>query len=249
MNATKGAAPRLGATFALSTRTLRFCTTHLNLFSLLISAPFALIACSGGGGGSAVPSTPATYSVTAAVSGLSGSGLSLAADTGTVNVTSNGSVTLESNLASGTAYSVSINTQPVGPVQTCSLTGSTGKVSTANATVTVSCVGGNATTVNAAKSTVAIDSAIPATIPAAIAHIISSIDSQPLQSSLLIPVSFVGGETSVLAVDANNNILLATLTTKPDVSLSARSTALALTRMALGALPATLTAATFECGD
>jgi hypothetical protein len=180
------------------------------------------------------------------VSGLSGSGLSLATDTGTLNVTSNGSVTLESNLASGTAYSVSINTQPVGPVQTCSLTGSTGKVSTSNATVTVSCVAGNSKTVNAAKSTVAIDSAIPASTQAAIAHIISSIDSQPLQASLLIPVSFVGGETLVLAVDANNNILLATLTTNASVSLSAGSTALALTRMALGALPSTLTAATLN---
>jgi hypothetical protein len=211
----------------------------------------ALVACGGGGGGgsSNTNPAPATYSVTANVSGLSGSGLVLALGSGSnVNVTGNGSVTLESGLSTGAAYSVTIDTQPIKPVQTCSLTGSSGKVSGANADVAVLCVAGNASTVNAAKSTVTIDSSIPTAAQSAVANVISSIDSQPLHSALNIPISFVGGETLVFAVDANNNILLAALATQPNITLSASSTALALTRMALGALPSTLTAADLNSG-
>jgi Big-like domain-containing protein len=239
---TKFAAPGVGAPFAFAARMLRsYCRAPTGLAASLISAvaSFALTAC-GGGGGSAVPPLPTTYSITASVTGLLGSGLTLKLASGTpVNVSGNGVVTLATDLSTGTAYSVTIDTQPINPVQTCSVTGGSGNVAGANAKVTVSCVAGNATTVNAAKATVTIDASVPPSGAAIISSVVSPIDSQKIGTPLYVPISEVAGETLILAVDANQNILLASLTTTNAANLSAGTTALALVRLAIGALPNT----------
>ena len=86
------------------------------------------------------PVTPATYSVSATVSGLNGSGLVLQNNGGgSVTVTANGTVTFASQ-ASGTAYAVTVQTQPSGPAQTCTVAGGSGTIAQANVTnVTVTC--------------------------------------------------------------------------------------------------------------
>jgi hypothetical protein len=87
------------------------------------------------------PITPATYSVSATVAGLNGTGLVLQNNGGgNMSVTANGSVTFSSMQASGTAYAVTVLTQPGSPDQTCTVTNSAGTIAQANVTnVTVTC--------------------------------------------------------------------------------------------------------------
>lgn len=92
---------------------------------------------------------PQLYSVTASVTGLTGSGLQLQDSfsnsalsfSGTdpvVAATSNGNYIFPTVLASGTTYNVTIPTQPTGQTCTASNNG-TGVIGSGNATVTVSC--------------------------------------------------------------------------------------------------------------
>ena len=86
------------------------------------------------------PPPPTPVALSAAVSGL-GTGRSLALRNGSgtpVQVTADGTVTLATGLLPGTAYSVTVATQPVG--QTCSVTGGAGTVAQAAVTVPVTCV-------------------------------------------------------------------------------------------------------------
>ena len=71
------------------------------------------------------------------VSGIIGAGLVLAdAAGGEVSVLADGAFLLPNKVPAGTAYAVTVKTQPSGPTQTCEVTGGTGVV-----------VGGNVTTV------------------------------------------------------------------------------------------------------
>jgi hypothetical protein len=104
----------------------------------------ALAACGGGGGGIGTPPPPPppqTYTIGGAVSGLAGSGLVLQDNGGNdLAMTTSGTFTFSTALAGGTAYSVTIKTQPTSPWQTCVLTNAAGTVSSANVTnVTVTC--------------------------------------------------------------------------------------------------------------
>src|SRR5712672_681658 len=184
---------------------------------------------------------PASYSVTASVSGLAGSGLGLTTGNGEiVDVSANGSVTLATGLSNGASFAVTVDTQPINPVQTCSVADGSGTVNGASVSISVSCMAGNASTVNAARVTVAIDSSVPTSVTYGITTILSPMDSQGVGTPLVIPVSVGGGETLVVAADADNNIMLASLATSHSVTLSSDSTALALTRTLMGALPASV---------
>jgi hypothetical protein len=89
----------------------------------------------------AAPVTPVTYSVSATVSGLNGTGLVLQNNGGgDITVIANGTVTFASMQASGTAYAVTVLTQPSGPAQTCTVASGSGTIAQANVTnVTVTC--------------------------------------------------------------------------------------------------------------
>ncbi len=96
-----------------------------------------LTAC--GGGTTAPP--PATYSISGTVTGLqAGHSVTILYNGGSgKTVTANSAVTLATSLTTGTGYSVTIGTQPVG--QTCKVVYGTGTVGTANITnVQVNCV-------------------------------------------------------------------------------------------------------------
>jgi Kelch motif len=112
---------------------------------LMIAASLILAACGGGSMTSTSTTTPTTYTVTAAVSGLGGGTLVLQDNnTDNTSITANGNYPIASSLASGTAYAITIFTQPNG--QTCTLgSNATGNI-TANTTVTVTCVNNTATT-------------------------------------------------------------------------------------------------------
>jgi hypothetical protein len=111
---------------------------------LLLSS--LLVACGGGGDsagttGGASPTASPTYTLGGSVSGLSGVGLQLKSNAGTpFSVSANGSFSFPTSLTSGTAYAISIASQPTGPVQTCVVNNGTGTVSGSNvANVSVAC--------------------------------------------------------------------------------------------------------------
>jgi len=60
-----------------------------------------------------------TYSLSGLVSGLSGTGLVLQINSSTAPITANGPVTIESGFDPGTAYIITVKTQPTNPSQTC----------------------------------------------------------------------------------------------------------------------------------
>ena len=114
----------------------------LGLFAILS----ALTACGGGGGGGSPPPPPpppaTTYTVTAAVTGLAGSGLTLLDNGGDSKaVSADGSVTFATALANAATYAVTVGTQPATPSQTCTVTNGSGTIAGANVTnVAVACV-------------------------------------------------------------------------------------------------------------
>ena len=101
-------------------------------------AVLMLAACGGGGAGD----DPApTYTVGGTVSGLTGSGLVLRDNGGDdLPVSANGSFTFAQKITAGSAYSVSVLTQPTNPSQTCTASNASGHASSSDvASVTVSC--------------------------------------------------------------------------------------------------------------
>jgi hypothetical protein len=84
---------------------------------------------------------PTTYSVGGTTSGLTGT--TVLQDNGgdNLSVTANGSFTFATKLATGAAYAVTVLTQPTG--QTCTVSGGTGTVASANVTsIAVTCTTG-----------------------------------------------------------------------------------------------------------
>lgn len=90
-----------------------------------------LVACGGGGDGGSAPT--ATINVT--VSGLDAAGLVLQNNAGdNLAVAANGVSTFATALAAGSAYSVSVQTQPGAPSQFCSVTNGSGTVASGDIT-------------------------------------------------------------------------------------------------------------------
>lgn len=120
-----------------------------------------LAACGGGGGRGGSAAAP-TYTIGGSVSGVTGSGLVLRNNGGdSLAISGSGAFTFSASAANGAGYSVTVQTQPANPGQTCSVTNGTGTVSGANVTgVVVNCVthtytvGGAITGLGAGKSVV-----------------------------------------------------------------------------------------------
>ncbi|HTU43317.1 MAG TPA: hypothetical protein VMF10_16530 [Candidatus Aquilonibacter sp.] len=102
---------------------------------------FCLVAC---GGSRSTPVTtgtsPVTYTVGGSVSGLAGSGLVLQ-NNGAENlaISKAGAFTFPNDVDSGSAYKVTVLTQPSNPTQTCAVSNGSGTAK-ANVTVQVSCI-------------------------------------------------------------------------------------------------------------
>lgn len=106
-------------------------------------AQLALSGCGGGGGGDSAAGSVSTaptnaFSLNATINGLDTSGLVLTVNGASVAVPSGATTQmLASSLASGTAYSVSVATQPTG--ETCSVSSNSGTIGSANSSVVVTC--------------------------------------------------------------------------------------------------------------
>jgi hypothetical protein len=107
----------------------------------ILTIAVALWSCNRAPGDGTSQNPPASYSLSATVSGLNGGGLVLQNNgTGDVKVTANGSVTFTSTQLSGTTYKVTVLTQPASPDQTCTVANGSGMVGGTNVTdVTVTC--------------------------------------------------------------------------------------------------------------
>ena len=107
------------------------------MFILAIVSSFLLASC---GSYQGAASSPATYTIGGTISGLSGSGLVLQDNLGNnLSVTTNGSFTFTTAIASGGAYNVTVLTQPSSPAQTCVVTSGSGTASTNVTSVQITC--------------------------------------------------------------------------------------------------------------
>jgi large repetitive protein len=81
------------------------------------------------------------YAVSATVTGLSGTGLVLQDNGGdSLTIRGNGTIPFVTPVASGSAFNVTVQTQPSAPAQTCTVAGGSGTVVSADVTsVTVNC--------------------------------------------------------------------------------------------------------------
>ena len=96
-----------------------------------------------------------------------------------------------------------------------------------------------------ANRAVTIDPVIPEATRSKIQQVISPFGAAAPGSAVAVP-SALGGDTMVMAVDAEDNILLATLVGSEPTVLSVSSTADALARIAFGPLPSPITPAAFQ---
>ena len=117
---------------AQRTRTILY---RLILALATVSCVAVLYGCGGG-------DAQNTYTVSAKVSGLSGSGLILQLEGGSdLAVMADGTYTFATPLASGMSYQVSLKTQPSLPRQICSVIDGSGTIGTADVSeVTVTCI-------------------------------------------------------------------------------------------------------------
>jgi hypothetical protein len=106
---------------------------------LLALSCAALGAC-GGGGGSSTPPPPPTFTVAGTMSGLSNPLVLQITGRPDLTVVANGSVTFMTGVANGTAYAVSVRTQPTSPHQDCTVTNGTGTVITNVSNISIQCV-------------------------------------------------------------------------------------------------------------
>jgi hypothetical protein len=108
-----------------------------------------IVACSNGRGSVEDPAPPTQgaqdgFTIGGNVSGLVGSGLVLQNNgAGDLGVAADGAFSFASRVATGTAYSVSVRSQPTSPSQTCTVARGSGSVASANVSdVAVTCATG-----------------------------------------------------------------------------------------------------------
>jgi hypothetical protein len=128
-----------GVTFTWSSSDTSVATVDSNGLATAVAVGTATITASAGGkSGSAIlnvtaPPPPSTYTVEGTVRYLNGSGLVLALGSQTEAIGANGPFTFDTPVPDGT-YTVSVQTQPTDPPQTCTVSPSSVTVSGANVT-------------------------------------------------------------------------------------------------------------------
>jgi N-acetylneuraminic acid mutarotase len=128
----------------------------LRALSLTLILGAVLTGCGGG-------SSRTTYSVSASISGLSGSGLQLQLNSGmAVGVGTAGTVTFPNRLDNGVSYQVKVASQPHSPAQTCLVSNGSGTIAAADVSnVTITCAFGLWTWVAGADGQGEIDDTVP----------------------------------------------------------------------------------------
>ena len=198
-------------------------------FLTLFTGSLLLLACGGGGGGPT--SSPTTYGVSAAVSGLSGTGLTLSVNNEAAIAVgaSGGMVSLTSGLASGASYSVAVGAQPTHPVQTCTVARGQGTIESSNAVVQVSCSTAPAAAQTATQAVLGSD--VSSTLSATIKQVATGFGTSSVGGWVPIALPDETSDLIVVAVDSAGSPVLAAMATSSSTTLNANSTALALARI------------------
>lgn len=102
--------------------------------------------------------------------------------------------------------------------------------------------GGAPPTATLSSTTVSLDSSVPPAIASAITDVLSPTSAGTIPGSVQIE-TIPGSDAMILAMDASGELRLAAMTSGPTTTLNADTTAVALVRIALGALPSGVTAA------
>lgn len=97
-----------------------------------------------------------------------------------------------------------------------------------------------------ATAKVELDPGLPASLAAAITEVITPAGSASYGSPVPVTTNTQNGQTLVIAVDANGNILAAATDSSRDIKLSAASTATALVRLGMGDLTGASAGATID---
>ncbi len=88
-----------------------------------------------------VMTSPGPFSIGGNVTGLAGTGLVLSLSDGSLlGVTTGGAFAFPSSIAAGTMYAVTVDTQPTGPTQTCTVSAGSGTATADVTDVVVTCV-------------------------------------------------------------------------------------------------------------
>ncbi len=206
---------------------------QLNAFRLLtatlVATTLGLAGCGGSGGGT--PAAPPTYQVSGSVTGLfAGSQATLLNNAGNaLVVTSNGGFMFTTALPSGSAYAVTVGTQPAG--HNCVVGSGSGTVASANITsVTVTCTANPTrtvtTTVTGLESGTSFSVQLNGTetlsatgnanfsfataIPEGVGYAVAVTSQPTFQTCTATPASgTVGGANLVIAIDCTRNKLFA----------------------------------------
>jgi Bacterial Ig-like domain (group 2) len=215
------------------------CASNLLRASILGATLLTLTSCGGGGGGAGTSaSPPTTYSVSATVSGLTGSGLTVSFNGGTpVPLSSNGTVTLASRLVNGASYSVTVVASPVNPSETCNVSGGSGMVAGSNVNLPITCTTANTPQ---ASTQVQADPTIPDSITSTVAMVVTASGQGALGSWIQINVNTTTGDTPALALDSGGHLVLAAMASSNQTAFTADSTAVAMVRLALFDLSTTM---------
>jgi hypothetical protein len=116
----------------------------LSKLTILMAVALCLSSC-GGSTQNSLSTPPASFTIGGPISGLAGTGLVLQ-DNGTNNLTLSAgdtSFTFAAPIPGGTAYVVTVLTQPSNPVQNCSLSNASGTLTADVTNIQVACVGVN----------------------------------------------------------------------------------------------------------
>jgi Bacterial Ig-like domain len=170
-----------------------------------------LAACGGGGHSSPPPvsavsssssssSSSTAYTVGGMVSGLNGTVVLQNNSGNDLTLTANSAFIFSTALASGTAYAVTVKTQPSSPAQSCVVTNGSGTVSTANVTnVVVTC-----TTLLTITSTTPLDNAVNVvrtTTP--VIQFSAVVNPSTITNSNITLTSPVGSKNTTFSVSGN----------------------------------------------
>jgi hypothetical protein len=123
-----------------ATKTLFF--VFLCMTSVLLMACSHAVVPPGSGGGPGGGAGP--FTIGGAVTGLSGTGLTLQNGTDSLTISGNTAFTFKVPVASGGTYSVTVSQSPTGPVQTCTVSNGNGKAAANVTNIAVTCTTGTA---------------------------------------------------------------------------------------------------------
>jgi trimeric autotransporter adhesin len=115
--------------------------TSIARLLLAVALATAITGCGGGGGGggSAPPPPPPTFTIGGTVTGLTGTLVLRNNGTDALTLSANSAFTFNTRVASGGAYSVTVQTHPSHPAQDCVITNGSGTASANVTNVTVVC--------------------------------------------------------------------------------------------------------------